>query len=425
MLTIILFILGLFFLLARKYASLLTVILILLTTFLQLQIKANIFTLSAYNTSDFGILLFLLFFIQIALNKGICFNGKVQRVVTLFLIFLLLNGFFDIIYNGTSVSDVIKYLKNWIPLSIVYIYPYIRLDYAIKSLNQIYKITLLICLFITVSMVLKQDLGILYYSSERGIKPPPDCMWFAPLAFMNVWGKSKSRSIIETFIFVLPVILSLKMTYAVTIFLIFGFIILMKKNISTILKTGLFVFMLCTVSIVLYINSDFSERLESVALETNDISQEENSGNFAYRILHAQERWNYIKKDPVMLTRGFGYLHEKNLKKTLFQFGTNNGEQQLETGDIAWSLFFIRLGILGIFFYLMMYLSILKQYYMKRQKKICLIFASMMITYLIFTSLGNCIVTYSYFFIYPILFININREEYNSLLVNKYSLLIK
>lgn len=420
MLTIALFILGLLFLLTKKYASSLTVIIILLTTFLQLQIKADFFTLSAYNTYDFGILLFIIFFLHIALSKGICFNGKVQLVVSLFLIYLLLNGIYDIVHNGTSVSDVFKYLKNWIPLSIAYIYPYIRLDYAIKSLKQVYTITLLLSIFVTISIILQLDLGIFIFSTDRGIKPPPDCMWFAALAFMNVWGKNKINSIIESIIFIFPVILSLKMTYAVTIFLVFGFIILMKKNISNIIKAGLFFVMLCTVSIVLYTNSGFSERLDSVAAETNDISQEENSGNFAYRILHAQERWNYIKQDPVMLIRGFGYLHENNLKKTLFQFGTNHGEQQLETGDIAWSLFFIRLGVMGIFFYLMMYLLILKQFYINREKKICLIFASMMITYLTFTSLGNCIITYSYFFIYPLLFLNINRSKYKTLVVNKY-----
>ena len=422
MLTIVLFILGLIFLWTRKYASLLTTIMILSTTFLQLQIKdGELFTIPGLNTHDFGFLLFLLFFIRIASRYGCKFSGKAQQAVTLFLVFLLLNGIFDIFYNGTSAVDVIKYLKNWILLTIVYIYPYVKTDYIIKSLKQIYNITLIISIFVTICIVLRLDLGILWYSEERGIKPPPDCMWFTTLAFFNLWGKNKIKSIIESFIFIIPVVLSLKMTYAVTIVLVLGFFILMNKTTKTLTKIALAILMIIGVSGVLYTSASFSERLTSVVAETEDISQEENSGNFSYRILHAQERWEYIKKDPIMLTRGFGYLHENNLKKQIFTFGTNHGEQQLETGDIVWSLFFLRLGLLGIFLYIYMYTTIFKQYYKKRDRKVCLLFASMMISYLVFTSLGNCIISYSYFFVYPILFLNLTNYNNRTVVQNYQS----
>lgn len=422
MLTLVLFILGLIFLWTRKYASLLTTIMILSTTFLQLQIKdGELFTIPGLNTHDFGFLLYLLFFIRIASRYGCKFSGKAQQAVTLFLVFLLLNGIFDIFYNGTSAVDVIKYLKNWIMLTIVYIYPYVKTDYIIKSLKQIYNITLVMSIFVTICIVLRLDLGILWYSEERGIKPPPDCMWFTALAFFNLWGKNKTRSIIESFIFIIPVILSLKMTYAVTIVLVLGFFILMNKTTKTLTKIALSILMIIGVSGVLYTSASFSERLTSLVAETEDISQEENSGNFTYRILHAQERWEYIKKDPIMLTRGFGYLHENNLKKQIFTFGTNHGEQQLETGDIVWSLFFLRLGLLGIFLYIYMYTTIFKQYYKKRDRKACLLFASMMISYLVFTSLGNCIISYSYFFVYPILFLNLTNNNNRKVVQNYQS----
>lgn len=414
MLTIALFILGLIFYFTRKYAFMLTVIMILSTTFLQLQIHDGpLFTIPGLNTNDLGFFLYILFFIRIANRYGCKFSGKIQQAVTLFLVFLLLNGVFDIFYYGTSVADVIKYLKNWILLTIVYIYPYIKTDYIIKSFKHIYTITLIMSVFITISMVLRLDLGILWYSEERGIKPPPDCMWFATLAFFNLWGKDKRKSIIESFIFIIPVVLSLKMTYAITIVLVLGFFILMNKTTTTSTKTTLAILMFMGVSAVIYTSARFSERLTSVVAETGDISQEESSGNFSYRILHAQERWEYIEKDPIMLTRGFGYLHEKNLKRPIFVFGVyqNGQQQQLDTGDIVWSLFFIRLGLLGIFLYICMYISIFIQYYQKRDSEINLLFASMLISYLVFTSLGNCIISYSYFFVYPILFLNLTKNN--------------
>lgn len=422
MLTLVLFILGLRYLLRRKYASMLTVIMMLSTTFLQLQIKDGpLFTIPGFNTHDFGFLLYIFFFIKIASRYGCKFSGKTQQTVTLFLMFLLLNGIFDIFYYGTSVVDVIKYLKNWILLTIVYIYPYIKVDYVIKSLRQIYNITLVISIFIIICTVLRLDLGILWFSEERGIKPPPDSMWFTALAFFNLWGKKGSRSIIESLIFIIPVVLSLKMTYAVTIVLVIGFFILMNNTTTVSTKIALAILMFIGISAVLYISASFSERFTSVVAETEDISQEESTGNFSYRIMHAQERWEYIKQDPIMLTRGFGYLHEKNLKRPIFVFGVyqNGQQQQLDTGDIVWSLFFIRLGLLGIFLYIYMYISIFKQYYKKRERKACLLFASMMINYLVFTSLGNCIISYSYFFIYPILFLNLTNNN-NRIAIQDY-----
>lgn len=412
MLTILLFLLGLFFLLQKKYASLLTVIYILSSTFLQMQInQLSLLTIAGINTSDIGLLLYILFFVKIAGQHKLRISNNIQLSVTVFFIFLILNGIFDIFHNNTSLGDVIKYIKGWTLLSIVYIYPYIKLEYAIRSLKQVYNITMFLCIFVTICMVLKLDFGIFWVLEGRGIKPPPDCMWFAPMAFYNIWNKSKSKSIIETLIFIIPAVMFLKMTYAITIVLIFALIILMKKNTGLAIKIILGATFCVSVSAFLYVSSDFNERMSGMIAERSDIEQGESGGNFSYRILHAQERFDFISKDPVMLWRGFGYLHEKNLKKPLFVLGTNHGEGQLDTGDIVWSLFFIRLGMLGLFLYLLIYINILKQYYRKRQKAICILFATMMSSYLIFTSLGNAIISYGYFFIYPILFLNVCKDS--------------
>lgn len=421
MLTILLFVLGLFFLLQKKEASLLTVIYILSSTFLQLQINNNLplFTISGINTSDIGLLLYIIYFARKAARHKLRITNRLQVLVTIFFVYLILNGIFDIIYYNTSAGDVIKYIKLWALLSIAYIYPYIRIEDTIRSLKQIYTITLLACIFVTVCMLLGLDFGILWVLEDRGIKPPPDCMWFAPIAFYNMWKKGKFRSIVETLIFVIPIVMFLKMTYAITVVLIFALITLMKKKTAIATKIILSAAMCIAVSGFLYMNSSFNERMTGMINETEDISHGESGGNFSYRIMHAQERFDYISKSPVMLWRGFGYLHEKNLKKTLFVFGTNGGESQLDTGDIVWSLFFIRLGLIGIFLYLLLYVNIIKHYYKNRHKDICLLFAAMMITYLGFTSLGNAIISYAYFFMFPILFLNTCRKVNSQHISNK------
>ena len=412
MLTILLFLLGLIFLLKKREAALLTVIYILSSTFLQLQIyDGPLMTISGVNTSDVGLLLYIIYFAKIAGKHKLKISNKIQMLVTIFFIFLIVNGIFDIMYYNTSVGDVIKYIKGWSLLSVVYIYPYIKIEDTLNCLKQLYNITLFACLFVTVSMLLKLDFGILWILEDRGIKPPPDCMWFAPMAFFNMWNKGKIKSFIEALIFIIPAVMFLKMTYAITVVLVFAFIILMKKNTSMATKIVLGAVMCISISVFLTMNSSFNERMTGMMAETNNISQGESDGNFSYRIMHAQERFDYISNDPVMLWRGMGYIHERNLKKTLFVFGTNGGESQLDTGDIAWSLFFIRLGMIGLLLYLLMYLNIIKQYYKNRHKDICLLLAAMMITYLTFTSLGNAIIAYDYFFMLPILLLNLCKNK--------------
>src|SRR5690606_1093080 len=103
---------------------------------------------------------------------------------------------------------------------------------------------------------------------------------------------------------------------------------------------------------VLFLTNDkLRERVLESSSAIESVKNETNSDNFSYRLLHSLERLNYIMKDPVRTVRGIGYIHEDNFKVKIFEIGLINKETQeiiqLDTGDIAWSLFLVRFGLLG------------------------------------------------------------------------------
>lgn len=402
MLTILLFLIGVFYLYNRSYANLITIIIVLATTFLQLQVSQSntLIAIPGTNVSDFGILLYLLFFVHIRLTYGIETGSTVQKFVTIFYIFLILNGVYDYI-NGTLLFDIIRYLKGWILLSIVYIAPYISTADSLRSFKQLYYITLISCVLVLVISLTGRTFDIIRLDETRGVKPPPYCMIFAPLVLLVLKEMPFHKRIIHFLIFITPIITCMKMTYAITVVLIIGLYIFLQDSTSALKKFLLLGAMFVSVTGFLYVDDAFYDRFTDMAAQQDDIAAGESSGNFSYRILHAQERFNYIAQDPVMLFRGFGYLQEEHLEKPLFIFGTGGGKGQLDTGDIAWSLFFIRLGLFGIFLWLLVFYAVVKDFWQIHYNPLGLFMFVMMIVYLGFTSLGNCLIYYSDFFIYP------------------------
>lgn len=405
MLTVLLFILGLFYLLQKKYARLITVIVVLATTFLQLQIYTGnpLIGIPGMNVMDFGILLYVLFFIRIYNKYGIRTNSPVQKFVTVFYIFLILNGIFDYT-NGTPLFDIIRYLKGWILLSIVYIAPYISKADSFRSFKQLYHITLISCVYVLIINLTGISFGIIRIDEVRGVKPSPYCMIYAPLTLLLLKQYPLHKRIVHFLIFVAPIITCMKMTYAFTVVLIIGSYMFLHSKTSVIKKLCLLAVMLVSVAGFLYVDQSFNDRLMGMVAEQDDIAAGESTGNFSYRILHAQERFIFISQNPVMLFRGFGYLQENHLAKPLFIYGTGGGEGQLDTGDIAWSLFFLRLGLFGLFLWFLVFYSVAKVFWKKRNEPFEFFMFVMMVVYLGFTSLGNCLVYYSDFFIYPCLF---------------------
>lgn len=413
---IFLFFLGLFFLVRKRYDWVLTIIIVLASTYLQLQFtkeyRVSTF-LFEHNVSDVGLILYIIFFLQRIIDKGAFFKGNIQRIITVIFIFLILNGIYDY-FQGTSIGDIFRYLRNWIYLSIIYIYRGIDSNYITKSLKQIYYLTL----FVSFSLIVQDTTNLNIWNavlrvgdiSERGTKPPSYAIFCVSMALINVWNLSQWKRWLHVLILILPIVFSLKMTYAISIMSIYVIYLLIVSNKMLLTKLlTLFSFILILILFLNY-NQRFTERLIFMTTEFNSAKNDNIEGNFSYRLLHASERYNYISKDPITYLRGLGYISEKNNSKDYFRVGLRDefGDViQFDTGDISWSIFFIRIGILGIALYIFIYFTIIKQYFNKFYfSKMNGYFLSMLLVFLFFTSLGNTIITESDFFIFPILFLH-------------------
>lgn len=363
--------------------------------------------------ADMGNYLYFLYVFYLLINSKsrFKFSGFVQNSVSLFFLFLLLSGLYDITH-GVQIGDVIRYWRHWLLLSFVYIYPAINR----KAVWDSFKITFYICALLCGIILIQrftsiEIIHIIAISEDRGVKAPSFAIIFGSMLLCaNIYKQTAWKRLLFFVIFVLPIVLNLKMTYAVSIFLTFVVYLLITKSMRLYKKVAIGVVSIVGVVIFFSAFSDFSNRFTDVVNERSAIAQEENDGNFSFRILHSQERLNYILyKGGITAMRGIGFVSESHFNKSIFLTGLPDDYGnviQLDTGDIAWSVFFVRLGLLGLVFYLIMYLSITSRFYKYRSiSQMNAFLFSMMLVFLVFSSFGNAIITESSFFIFPLLFL--------------------
>lgn len=426
---ILLFFIGIVFLQKRKYDYVLAIIILLASDYLQLALPSAYTEPSfpiKHRISDTGILLYLLFYIRF-IRKGLNFKHPLSKVILIFYLFLLLNGLWDW-YNGVATGDIIRYLRRWIFLSILWIVPYISHKDIWNAIKCIYYITLLMCMALIVQRVTGLEIiearsQWLYQSGntiiDRGIKPPVFVIICSVFTIANIYNFTLKKKLLHLSLFLGPVILTLKMTYAVTILgtLVLYFWLVPTFNFKHFLKY--FIIVALTIGAFLVSNPIFYNRFTEITSEAKVLKGEEASGTFSFRLLHFYERFEYMSQDFEKMLRGLGYVQEKNFKKTLFHTGLFNEEGeviQLDTGDIAWSVFIIRLGIAGIILYLIWYLKLVSFLYKHRYgNKLVSAYCAYLIVALVFQSLGNAVICDSYYYIIPFLLTKFaNRDTYEN-----------
>jgi hypothetical protein len=413
----LLLLIGLVMMYKRRMSWLFAIIILLASSYLQLPLKTEMQLMvgPAHNVADTGLLLYLLFFLREVFYKGIYLRNPLQKTIALFIIFLLINGFYDII-NGVSVGDVIRYLKNWAFLSIVFISVDMTRDDVLGTVKIIFWITFGLCLLIVIqhiagmvwlgnAIVYVSD-GIVY---SRGVKPPSYAIICGTIAILNILGLSRTTQMVTSFVFMLSVLLNMKMSYFATIAIILSVYFLLDKGIyiAKVIRyviTGFVCF-----AVVFTVFPVFHQRFDETVQQSGIIFSDEHNkeGNFSYRIEHFAERFEYVTENPVRAIRGLGYVQERNFHQNIFKLGQEShlGEKaQLDTGDIAWSILIIRLGIAGILCFTYFYFKCMGALYRRRKESnVDMLFFSYMFTSFFVMSFGNTLIANSEFYILPLL----------------------
>jgi len=104
----------------------------------------------------------------------------------------------------------------------------------------------------------------------------------------------------------------------------------------------------------------------------------QNLGNatFTFRILHVLERNQYLLDHPRAMVFGAGLIPEDSkLVNQMFDFKIGLIEEltgntaQLDSGDISYSVLFLRLGYVGTFLYLLLIVYLMVFFYKKRENR--------------------------------------------------------
>ncbi|MEL7587603.1 MAG: O-antigen ligase family protein [Prolixibacteraceae bacterium] len=396
----------------KKYHWVFVSIFILVSNWLEIWFGINAYDSSfpfSHKTTDTGLILFLIIFGFSIIKFGF-YKASIQKVIIYFYIFLLLNGIIDIIDN-VQVGDIIRYCRGWVYLSVIWIDPKIY----VQSIDKMLRILLFVILGTTI-IIIWQNLNGNYtfaqpIDTERGIKPSFYVILFIPILFFDAIKYSKFSKWLMISIFLISIIINLKQTYLITVVLtLLSYVfIYQRKQISKLFGYSLLIIVGSLA--LLFTNDKFRDRIEESLTISNSIKYETRDSNASYRLLHTIERFNYIMENPETMIRGIGFIHEESFNKQVFTVGNmnlNTGERsQLDTPDIAWSNFFIRFGLLGTAVFIIMYISIVIQLYKNSKgSELSKVFGSFLFICLIFTSFGNAVISYSYFYIFPLMLIS-------------------
>lgn len=186
---ILLFFVGLLQLLRGKLATTISIIFILCSTYLQLNIIDPLFVnvMFVHNVSDVGILLYILFFLKVGLLKGFVWRGKIQDAVTVFLFFIVLNGIYDSVWNDTLFGDAVRFIRGKMLLTVVYIAPKLSLDTINRSFRQVAGVTILSSIILLVQAYAPIQIIHFREATERGVKPPITSIIFSAYYLLRLW----------------------------------------------------------------------------------------------------------------------------------------------------------------------------------------------------------------------------------------------
>ena len=203
------------------------------------------------------------------------------------------------------------------------------------------------------------------------------------------------------------------MTYLLSIVLIYVLYLIIKNGVNVVKSITYIVLVMIFLNIVLVLFPTISERIMEIQGNLSTIGTENAGDNFSFRMAHAYERLMYVLNGGFFeWFHGVGFINERNFKSGIFTIGLLNEEHniiQLDTGDIAWSILFVRFGIVGtlifIFFLLRLIIQLLKLY------GVCKLFGCYLLVALFFQSLGNAVLVDGFFYILHLLFLGCKKNS--------------
>lgn len=380
-----------------------------------------------HNLSDTANLLLLVMVLLLSrrrYNNGLCLK-KFQKGILLFLSFILVAIFVDVFVNGTPWISQIKAMRNWIPLSIIFVTDKIK----VQEVKALFKLIVLCCILYFSIFTFEYVTGIKIVAAlresaldERASSPP----FLALLAFpFLLFSHSEiNKNLKWTFYVTLlaNLVVSGSRSLFITYILIYGIYFVMSR--FTILKLIMVVCAFAGILVIFNTDNVLSRRFNDSKSDIADIrkgSNDQSSGNLSFRMLLVEERFHYISNNSQYFIFGMGNIEEKNLKRTIFHIGLYDelgNVVQLDTGDTSWATFFIRWGVCGtILYFVLIYWKFLC-YSFKKRNNLYLLSLFVYLLASIITSFTSSNLSNLSFWILPILVLpmSVCIKKYNNVI---------
>jgi hypothetical protein len=401
---------GLFALKKERFHWAWAAVFILVSNWLEIWLGFDAFNPSFpfyHKSTDTGLILYFVLFSYSILKFGVYRDHVLKKPILIFILFICINAFIDIL-DGVFVKDIVLYCRGWIYLSVIFVHPQIYEEYIERMMRIILVVVVITTIIIVLENLTHNYIFGVPISIERGVKPSFYVMLFILLLFFKALTY---RPIYKwSFIIILfgSIIINLKMTYLLTV-LLTGFLYVLLKYRKNILGyLHYLIIPVVVLLIVLFTNERLTNRLENAFSASESLQSRKVESTFSYRLLHTIERFDYIKMDTKYLIRGIGFIHEESFRGVMSAIGNYDQRigkrRQLETPDIAWSNFIVRFGLGGTLLFVGVYLlMVMKLYKFAVYSPISMVYCVFMIVCLCFSSLGNAVISYGYFYLLPLL----------------------
>lgn len=321
--------------------------------------------------------------------KDFFVRSKVVVGILLFVIFVFVSIIYSRFYLQVTWEDIIRTSRYFFFVLAYFVFRRFSKEDVLNMFRVLFLITLVGCSLYVIQAVTGYPLLVGGWHGKFGTLnryyniPILFYVLIIYTFFLNPFkGFWKYYSIV---VFCLVAILSQHRGLMIAIFIAaFYGVYVLEGGLKGIFKY-LFIGCLALLPIVDVLMERFSDNTSSDIDSVMDGAFTEYSGvmsadgTFLFRIALFYERFDYVLEKPERMLLGVGLMAEGSERaQQEFNFfvglSTKDGSLiQLDTSDIAWVPFLLRLGFVGTFIYLGLYFFLGKFFYMYRKDKLMLV----------------------------------------------------
>lgn len=361
-----------------------------------------------HNNSDTGVLVYVLLLLYLAarprsetVDENLVW---LRKGVVAFYVFLFLSYVIDLSINHVAFSSIVKSFRNWSCLLLVFFIPKLRTVEVQRFFRYVFLFTMILTVLFIVEFIFDISITGVRRTEEgaRASGPWPFSLFVWGALFSGAYKITSTKRIFCIALILFHLIIcgsrSNFMAFALVALIIFFLngVFSMKKLLAAVLAVSLIGIIFSTDNVL---SRRFAESKQDVASLRAGSGYVE--GNFSFRILLLGERMHYINQKAQYAIFGIGNVQERDFKKNVFKIGLLNDDNdvtQLDTGDIAWPLLFLRLGYVGTLVYLLfIYVRMMAIGFQNRGNALAMALFAFLCAHLFFLSFTSYLISTSYY----------------------------